>query len=190
MADSLLIVAGFFVLLGLVIGYVVFRFLLVPWNRATLLRSITRKNYVVVGIRRAAGQILFHVVNYDPPFLAIGNKKYEPDDRVVNYIGSIPYWVFPEDDVKPLNLSTRDVMDKYRDPQHLDSLHILLKGLIEAKLSRDKKLMLILAGATLAGLAIVGYINYLELQKLDALAVTCAQNGSQIIIQAGTQLPR
>lgn len=181
----LYLIGGFFAVCGFALALLVARFWFVPWNKAKLLRDITRKNYVVALIRKPGGQISNHVVAFNGPTLSVNNKSYEPDERTVNYFGSVPVFVFPENDVKPLNLSTSEIKDYYRDPAHLEAVQMLLKALYEKLALQDKQTIMLLLGVTLAVVVLLGLGEYIIYQQLETIGQSCANNTGGIIINAG-----
>ena len=163
--DSSLVLLGVGALIGVFLGVGIVRFWLVPWNKASFLRSVTGKNWAVVGVRSAGGQTRWRVVKLDTPIFSFNNRTYEADENLVNYHQSVPFWLFHEDDVKPIDLSGKETSEYWRNPKHLNAGMMMLKSLFETLSIKDKKTLMLIAGLTLAiaiGGAIAGYMAYQE----------------------------
>lgn len=143
-----------------------FSWFMIPWNSASIKRLISRKNYVVIGVRKAGGQIVFHVKKHETPVIQIGDRAYTPMEKRVNFFGSVPCYLFNQEDIKPLNLvPSEEVRDTARDSEHIAAVILLIKALYEALAMKKMELIMLLLGACCLGalLNLGGiYITYQE----------------------------
>lgn len=107
-----------------------------PWNKAFLMRYITKKNWVVVVIRTLGGQIKVMAYKLTEPIIKYQNMSFLPHDLFAVYKGSIPSYFFSIHDAKgvPFGLTddkTEEVNAKFRDPKYLNALFLQVKAVYE-----------------------------------------------------------
>lgn len=183
--DDLWVVIAFFVFLTFGLTLFIARTWLVPWNKAAFLRLLTRKNWVLIEIRRAGGQRVFYTRVLDAPFVEINGGNYHPVESAVNYKSSVPLWSFNEGETDPILFKSTPVdAEKFRDPKHLNAAMLLQKALAEALANEQikKVLLFVMVVAGLCVLLVVG--EYVLYQRLDGIEgrLTEMQNASSYLV--------
>lgn len=179
MSDLLLYGGVLFILIfGGVIGFL-FGWYRIPWNKAMIKRTLSKKQYAVICLRTQGGQVRWYVreVSGGEPLIHIGDSQYAPDENYAVYKGSVPIYGFNDWDLKPFKFGGVEgdtEVQRWRNPRHINSILMLMKSLYETLANKRNDLMFyICVGALLFGLLAfaMGYLNYQEIQYMRAEVV-------------------
>ena len=162
----LLIILGFF--FGLAFGWLL-GYLLRPDMKAWMMRRITGQNYVVVMLRSRGGQVKLFATKHDKPTITYHDKEFMPIESEVNYMGSVPVYVFDEVTVHAVSLKGSVPEKKFLEPSHLSAVFMLTKALYE-KLANKKQEMLMWLCLIAIGVGVLTLItNYLTFNEVGSL---------------------
>lgn len=138
-----------------------------PWNKAFVMRYITKKNWIVVVIRTFGGQIKITAYKLVEPIIKYQNMSFIPHDAFAVYKGSIPSYFFSIHDAKGVPFGLKDkeeeaVNAKFRDPKYLNALFLQVKAVYEtmgltrfAEMEKMIKWTLIAVVALILGIVLV-----------------------------------
>lgn len=168
---------------------------LVPWKKASMLRSFTRKDYEVAFVRKGGGQIKGYVVDRSelPLIKTSKNESFVPNDKISNWIGSVRIHFFNDTDVNELDLN-REQQNEFliRNPKQLDSYILIVKTFFRTFFARNQQLLFYVAcGALAAGAAAAffGYQNHNDIiamqQKIDFVSSVV----NQTLARSSAELP-
>jgi hypothetical protein len=173
----------FYIFVMLIIVFI-FGYLLNPIKRASVLRTVTGRNYGVIIVRGKGGQTAYKVHDFNKPTAEYGkgeSKKtfsiiVEAGDKVyVDHAGNVPIMYFNIDDTSPITLlqgSTRRIL-----PENIESIIMLVKARSEAKAQLSLKTIKILLIVCLAISAICLLLAFLTYNNTNNL--------KDLVIQAG-----